>query len=189
MRQSGTAEIETPRLLLRPFKTGDAAAVFRNWASDEKTTEFLRWPAHKSVETTQRVLDEWITAYDKQNYYQWAIVFKEKVEEPIGSISVVEQNERLGMAHIGYCVGRKWWRQGIASEALSGVISFLFNAVKVNRIEAQHDPDNPNSGKVMEKCGMRYEGTRRQADFNNRGIVDAAMYSLLASEYYANQKA
>lgn len=93
------------------------------------------------------------------------------------------------MAHIGYCVGRKWWRQGIASEALSGVISFLFNAVKVNRIEAQHDPDNPNSGKVMEKCGMRYEGTRRQADFNNRGIVDAAMYSLLASEYYANQKA
>lgn len=42
-----------------------------------------------------------------------------------------------------------------------------------------------NSGKVMIKCGLKYEGTLRQADFSNKGIVDAAMYSLLASEHYA----
>lgn len=59
------------------------------------------------------------------------------------------------MAHIGYCIGRKWWKQGITSEALKAVIDFLFDEVKTNRIEARHDPRNPNSGLVMKKCGMK----------------------------------
>jgi len=74
---------------------------------------------------------------------------------------------------------------GNYSEAFMEIIPFLFDKVKVKRIESQHDPDNPNSGKVMIKCGLKYEGTLRQADFSNKGIVDAAMYSLLANEYYA----
>ena len=44
---------------------------------------------------------------------------------------------------------------------------------------------NPNSGKVMLKCGLKYEGTLREADISNKGVVDAAMYSILASEYFA----
>ncbi|HZK55225.1 MAG TPA: GNAT family protein [Desulfosporosinus sp.] len=63
---------------------------------------------------------------------------------------------------------------------------FLFDEVKVNRIESQHNPNNPNSGKVMVKCGLKYEGILRQADFSNRGIVDAAIYSLLSNEYNNN---
>lgn len=77
---------------------------------------------------------------------------------------------------------------GITSETFSGIIPFLFDEVKVNRIESQHDPNNPNSGKVMPKGGLKYEGTLRQADFSNKGIVDASMYSLLAIEYYAYSK-
>ena len=52
-----------------------------------------------------------------------------------------------------------------------------------NRIESQHDPNNPHSGNVMKKCGLVYEGTLRQADFSNKGIVDACMYSLLKEEW------
>ena len=55
--------------------------------------------------------------------------------------------------------------------------------VGVNRIESQHDPNNPNSGLVMKKCGLKYEGTLRQADWSNKGIVDACMYSLLKAEW------
>ena len=115
--------------------------------------------------------------------HAWAVVLKANSNEPIGMISVVDIKENLGILHIGYCIGRKWWNQGITSEAFSGIIPFLFKEVKANRIESQHDPNNPSSGKVMEKCGLKYEGTLRQADFNNRGIVDAAMYSILASEW------
>lgn len=70
------------------------------------------------------------------------------------------------------------------SEAFSEIIRFFFEEVKVQRIEAQHDPDNPGSGKVMEKYGLIYEGTLRKADWNNRGIVDACIYGMLAKDYF-----
>ena len=61
-------------------------------------------------------------------------------------------------------------------------IRFLFEEVNANRICACHDVNNPNSGKVMMKCGMKYEGTLRSADRNNQGICDVSYYSLLKSE-------
>lgn len=185
MNHMGTVDIETKRLLLRQFEERDIVAAFNNWQSDEKVTEFLRWPTHRSIKITESILKEWITLYKNKDFYQWAIVLKEYGDVPIGTISVVDKNERLNIVHIGYCIGSKWWNQGITSEAFSGIIPFLFSDVKVNRIESQHDPNNPNSGKVMIKCGLKYEGTLRQSDFSNKGIVDAAMYSLLASEHYA----
>jgi len=186
MNHIGTKEIETKRLLLRKFTKNDAFAAFNNWTSDEKVTEFLRWPTHNFVDITKSVMEDWVKAYEKKDFYQWAIVLKE-INEPIGTISIVDKNEMLNIVHIGYCIGSKWWNQGITSEAFSGIIPFLFNDVKVNRIESQHDPNNPNSGKVMAKCGLKYEGTLRQADVSNKGIVDASMYSLLAREYYATK--
>lgn len=185
MNHMGTVQIETKRLLLRRFVKEDAPAAFGNWTSDEKVTAYLRWPAHKSVKVTEDILREWISLYKNNDFYQWAIVFKSSTDTPIGSISVVDKNEKLNIVHIGYCIGSKWWNQGITSEAFSGIIPFFFDEVKVNRIESQHDPNNPGSGKVMVKCGLMYEGTLRQADFSNKGIVDASIYSLLASDYYA----
>ena len=186
MEHKGTVLIETKRLRLRRFTVRDSEAVFENWTSDPKVTEFLRWPTHEDIETTQKVLQMWVEDYEKDNFYQWAIVWKDGEDKPIGTVSVVEQKEELGLLQIGYCIGSKWWNQGITSEALSAVIDFLFTEVKANRIEVQHDPCNPNSGKVMKKCGMSYEGTMRRADMSNKGIVDAAMYSILAEEYFAN---
>lgn len=188
MNHLGTVEIETTRLILRKFTERDIQPAFDNWTSDEKVTEFLRWPTHTSIEVTRSVLLQWIELYKNKDFYQWAIVLKESGDEPIGTISVVGQNETLNRVHIGYCIGSKWWHKGITSEAFMGVIPFLFDEVKVNRIESQHDPNNPNSGKVMQKCGLKYEGTLRQADFSNKGIVNAAMYSILASEYYENSR-
>lgn len=182
MKHRGTVRIETERLILRKFTEKDAAAVFRNWTSDDKVTEFLRWTTHKDMETTRRVLEEWAANSEREDFYQWAIEFKE-LGEPVGSISVVDRNERLNMLHIGYCIGSRWWHRGITSEAFSAIIPYLFETVGANRIESQHDPDNPNSGNVMKKCGLRYEGTRRQADYSNRGIVDACMYGLLREEW------
>lgn len=184
----GTKTLESNRLLLRRFVEDDAIAVFNNWCNDEKVTEFLRWPVHSSVDVTRSVMNDWIKSYNDRNFYQWAIVLKAHGDEPIGTIAVVDMNEKLNIVHIGYAIGRKWWNQGITSEAFSMIIPFLFDEVKVNRIESQHDPENIGSGKVMEKCGLKYEGTLRQADFSNKGIVDAAMYSLLASEYYLGKK-
>lgn len=85
-------------------------------------------------------------------------------------------------AHIGYCIGTKWWHKGIMSEALGTVIDYLFDEIGMNRIESRHDVRNPHSGAVMKKCGMKYEGTLRQSDWNNQGINASCWYAILATE-------
>ena len=181
MNHCGTRMIETKRLLLRKFVIEDADAMFRNWASDKEVTKFLTWSAYTSSETAMWVLDEWAVSYKKPDYYQWAIVLKD-IKEPIGSISVVKIDEKTEMAEIGYCIGRSWWNQGITSEALRAVIDFMFDQVGANRIQAKHDVNNPHSGMVMKKCGMKYEGTMRSAGVNNQGLCDLRIYALLKSD-------
>ena len=154
MNHCGTRRLETERLVLRRFVTEDAEAVLKDWTA----------------------------TYASQNYYQWAIVLKENGECPIGSISAVGLNDDLSIVHIGYCLGRPWWHRGIMSEALKAVIDFFFYEVGANRIESRHDPRNPHSGMVMQKCGMKYEGTLRCSDRNNQGICDACWYAILKSE-------
>ena len=177
----GTVTLETPRLILRRAVREDADAMFRNWASDEEVTRFLTWPAHKTAEITCAILDTWVNNYEKDDFYLWLIVPKE-LGEPIGSISVVNHRDDIAEAEIGYCIGKKWWHQGIVTESVSAVMAYLFDEVGINRIEAKHDVNNPHSGGVMKKCGMRFEGIARQSDRNNQGICDLATYGILCSD-------
>ena len=178
----GTKTLETARLYLRKAQLEDAEPMFRNWASDPEVTKFLTWPAHETVESSYSVLRMWIQGYDKPNFYQWMIVLKE-IDEPIGSISVVNLRDNIAQVEIGYCIGKTWWHKGIMTEALSAVIDFFFTVVGMNRIEAIHDIKNPHSGDVMRKCGMRREGTTYSSDRNNQGICDTAHYAILRSDW------
>lgn len=179
MNHTGTPILHTNRLVLRPFCIDDAQDMFNNWASDPEVTRFLMWPTHTSVDVSRFVLNDWIQHYAEPDYYHWAITLNGC---PIGSMAVVDHDDRVGKAHIGYCIGRSWWHMGITSEALQAVIDYLFDTVGYQRVESRHDPRNPNSGAVMRKCGMKFEGTFRQSDWNNQGICDASWYALLKSE-------
>ena len=180
--QLETKVIETKRLRLRPFKMEDAWALYHNWASDPEVTKYLTWPAYRSQETAVERMHYYQDVYRKGGTSDWAIELKE-LGQVIGSIGVVDSNEGAKCVHVGYCIGRSWWHQGIMSEAFSAVIAYFFEETDVLRVEARHDPRNPHSGDVMRKCGLRYEGTLRQCDLNNQGICDAAYYGILKEEY------
>ena len=182
MEHKGTKTIETERLTLRPSRHEYARAAFANWTGESEVTRFLTWPTHADIAVTEKVIDSWIAMYGETSFYQWAIVLKD-IAEPIGSISVVRQDERINSMEVGYCIGSRWWHKGIVSEAFGAVIRFLFDEVGVNRVAARHDPNNPHSGGVMKKCGLKYEGTLRSADINNQGLVDVCVYSILREEY------
>ena len=186
MKHKGTRRIETSRLILRMAKMTDAEAMFRNWASDPEVTKFLTWPAYQSVENAYGILNLWTQEYENPSFYQWMIVPKE-LNEPIGSISVVHLRDDIAMAEIGYCIGRPWWHRGIMTEALTAIIKFLFTEVGINRIEAKHDTNNPHSGVVMKKCGMKYEGISRASDRNNQGICDIAQYAILRDDVQSTE--
>ena len=177
MKHLGTKQINTPRLLLRRFTIEDAPKMYGDWASDEEVTRYLLWAAHKSQEETESLLKSWAEDYKNAAAYLWCIEWKETAE-PIGSIGVTKMIEQAQLVELGYFISRRYWHQGIATEALQAVMDFFFDEVGVNRVESRHDPRNPYSGKVMEACGMRYEGTRIEADFNNSGICDEVLYGL-----------
>ncbi len=186
MEHLGSRRLETERLIMRAFVPEDARPMFRNWANDPEVTRFLTWPTHTSEEVTSKVVASWVEKNSDPASYQWAIVWKETME-PIGSISVVTWREEVGEAQVGYCIGKEWWHRGITTECFSEVIRFLFREVGVNRIFAQHDANNPHSGMVMKKCGLRYEGLLRQAGRNNQGICDMRVYGILRGDYEAEQ--
>lgn len=185
MKHKGTVKLETDRLILRRFTLLDAPKMFENWANSDDVTKFLTWQPHTSINQTEEVIKQWINSYSEPNFYQWAIELKE-IGEPIGSISVVKIDETIDEIITGYCVGKNWWGRGIVAEAYKCVIGFLFKEVGVNRIMGRHDTNNPNSGKVMLKCGLKYEGTLRQASTHRSAKkCDLAIYSILAEEYNA----
>ena len=184
MNHLGTKVLETSRLKLRRFELSDAEAMYNNWASDSEVTKYLMWTSHQSIGETESIIKDWIESYKKDMFYQWAITLRSNESEPIGSISIVRMDKRINNVHVGYCIGKRWWNKGITTEALSALIRFFFQEVGVNRIESRYDPRNLSSGKVMEKCGMSYEGTIKQGDWNNQGICDYSMYGLVSDDYF-----
>ena len=184
MTKTGTQKIETPRLILRRFRMEDAEDMFRNWAFDPEVTKYLTWPPHANISVTRKVLESWISSYEDGGCFNWAIEWKE-TGRAIGSITVVHLTEEIGAAEIGYCLGRAYWGRGIMPEALTAVENYLFDEAGLNRITAGHDVNNPKSGRVMEKAGMKREGILRQAGKNSQGLCDMAVYAILKNDRHS----
>lgn len=179
----GTKKIETERLILKKFKGEDDEDMYNNWASDSEVTKYLTWPAHNSVEISRKMIKMWIDGYRNVGYYQWAIVLKE-VGSVIGSISLMGINNENENCEIGYCIGKAFWNKGIITEALSVIIDLAFNEIGFQRIAGCHHVNNQASGRVMEKCDLKYEGTLRKIGRDSSGnLVDCKYYSILKDEY------
>ena len=156
--------------------------MYRNWASSKDVARFLTWAPHENVQQTEALLSEWVRAYDAPDCYNWAIALKPE-GRLIGNISVVNMYEETACAVLGYCMGEQWWGCGYMPEAGSAVLEYLFETVGVNRVAANHDIANPKSGRVMQKLGMRYEGTLRQNGYARGRVFDDVWYGILAEDY------
>ena len=187
LNHQGTKKLETERLILRRFKIDDYVEMYNNWACEDAVTKFLTWQTHTNQDVTKSVLADWISKYANKDFYNWAIELKEE-NRLIGNISVVSLREETLSAILGYCMGSKWWGKEIMPEAGKAVLKYLFEEVGFNRIAANHDKNNPKSGRVMQKIGMTYEGTLRSAGFCNQGIIDDVRYSILKSEWDLNRQ-
>lgn len=183
MNHQGTQILESERLILRPFTMEDAQAMFDNWAKDPEVTRYLTWQAYTSVDEAVETLSKWTGNYSRDNFYLWTICLKDQNNIPIGSIDIGSIDDHLQVAGIGYCIGRAYWGQGITSEALRVMMTYLFEKIGFHRLIAKHHKDNLASGKVMEKVGMQYEGLCRGAGKDNQGnFVDLQQYAILKTD-------
>ena len=169
MRHLGTVPLLTPRLSLAPLRAADAEEMFRNWAGDEAVARFMRWPAHKNSLETFQLLAAWECLYSSASYYNWGI--RRRADGALmGTIGFVLGEEQspeawrapgldfsAGVWEPGYCLGRAFWGQGYAAEALAAVRDFWFDEVGGAWLGCCHAEENPASGRVMEKAGWRFD--------------------------------
>lgn len=186
LTHKGTQVLHTESLTLRRFTVCDAEDMFNNWAGDKKVTKYLTWSPHQSVEFTKQLLEGWVSAYDDPRTYNWVIEYD---GQAVGGISVVRLSDKCEYAELGYCLGYDFWNKGFMSEGANAVTDYLFNEIGIHRVEISHATENPASGKVALKCGMTYEGTKREYLKTSAGkFVDIAYYGIIRDEWERNKR-
>jgi [ribosomal protein S5]-alanine N-acetyltransferase len=172
----GTLPIVTERLTLRRFVPDDYKEAFQKW-TNSSDCQFWQ-PPHKNIEETEREINGYVNNYRNANWYMWAVVFENKLT---GLVCGNEINEDIKSICIGYCITGSCWNKGIATEASKAIIQYFFN-IGFNRVFSYHNPLNPASGRVMEKCGMVFEGRIRGGSLFAGESCDCLQYSILRSD-------
>ena len=158
MKHTGTVPFETERLICRRFEFGDRRDMLENWASlPEIQTEYGE-PVYTDEVQVKGVLEKYISSYDREDTYRWAIIEKQSGRN-IGQIAFCKVWEEQRTAEIEYCIGTKYWGKGYAGEALSGLIAHSFRTMDFDRLEAYHRAENTKSGRVLEKSAMHKTDT------------------------------
>ena len=168
--------IETERLILRKVVPADAADLFA-YGRDPEVARHVLWDAYRSEAEARMYVRYLQRQYRGDQPTSWGIVHKTD-RKMIGTIGFMWWNHDHNSTEVGYSLSRSYWNHGYMSEALSPIIDFAFEQMCVHRVEAQHESDNPASGRVMEKVGMCYEGTLRGRVYNKGRYADMALYAI-----------
>ena len=184
VKLSRHTRLETDRLVLRPVTLDDAPAMFE-YASDEENTRYT-FETNKSLEETCNNI---ALFYLANPLGRWGIEVKSSGQF-IGTIDLHKIDPILKKAAIGYIINQKYWNQGLTTEANRAVIELAFEKIGMHKLTALHDKDNPASGKVMEKSGMRFSHEEPYARMDNKEpgrIVTRVHYVLTKEDYFANK--
>ncbi len=174
--------IQTRRLTLRPARMRDAQDMFE-YSKDPEVAKHVLWEAHQSLRETRAVLRRMIHDYRFAPPFTYVIELNEE-SRVIGTIGLMTLNRQNRSAEVGYSLSRKYWNQGLMTEALQALLAYCFKELKLNRVEAQHEVENPASGAVMRHAGMRHEGTLRKRLYNKGQFRDMELYAILKEEFH-----
>lgn len=173
-------ELHTERLHLRKMKISDSPSLFKIW-SDPEVTRFMNIDCF----TDENQAKDMINLLDELSQDNKAIRFsiiETDSNEIIGSCGYDSLDFENAKAEIGFDIARAFWGRGYASEAIRSLLDNAFSALKLNRIEAQLEPENVNSIKVLQKLNFTFEGTLRQYERVDGKFKDLSIYSKLITD-------
>lgn len=173
--------IETERLRLRKLTMRDAQDIY-TYSQDPLVAKYVLWDAMVSLNEAKNYIRYMLRKYRLGEPASWGIEWK-ATGQVIGTIGFMWIQRDNASAEAGYSLNRQFWNKGIMTEALGALIDYGFRSMNLNRIEAQHETENPASGAVMRKCGMLKEGTLRQRMMNKGRFVDVDLYAILRRDY------
>lgn len=175
--------IETARLRLRGHLDSDLEAFFQLHA-DPAVMRYWSWPAWTSLEQAREKLALVIGHRDAGRALCWAIADRAS-DRLLGSVVLFAINRGQGRAETGYALSSSHWGQGLAQEAMGPVLRHAFDVLGLRRIEADIDPRNAGSCRLVERMGFVREGLLRERWCVGGEISDSAIYGLLAGDWRA----
>ena len=174
-------ELSSSRLHLREVREDDAAALFAIH-SHPQVMRYWSYPAWTELAQAEQKIADIQRQRRELDMLVWAIADADS-DLLIGSSAIFHMDLAQARAEIGYSLHPDWHGRGLASEALQLVLGHAFNELELRRIEADIDPRNQPSCRLVERFGFVREGLLRESWHVNGEICDSAIYGLLRQDF------
>jgi ribosomal-protein-alanine N-acetyltransferase len=173
--------LQTARLTLRELRDEDAPAAFPLY-SDPEATRFVGKPPHASLDETLELLRRNQHLHPAGAGVAWGLCLRgeDRFIGYAGHWRLMKQHHR---SEIGYMLLPEHWGVGLMNEALRAILSFGFDRMGLNSVEAQTDPANTRSQRTLELLGFRQDGLLRESYYFAGEYTDTAVFTLLRREF------
>jgi RimJ/RimL family protein N-acetyltransferase len=152
------SQIETERLLLRWPNEADAKEIFSRYACDPAVSRYMSWTTHRTADESLDFVRQSIEQRKAGSVFVW-LIYPHTGGPLLGSIGFSIKNH---LVQIGYCFARDAWGNGYATEASQAIVAMVLEEPSVWRVQAYCEVTHSASARVLEKAGLRLEGTLRR---------------------------
>lgn len=173
--------LETARLILRKFTLEDAKEV-QSIRSNEKVMDHMDSNKHLSVEQSEEFIKENFKTYSLEKGIFWAIIKKDSGAF-IGDFVFWRIDSKNFRAEIGYTLKPDYWGKGYMKEAMDVALAFGFKELNLHSFEANINPENENSRKILERTGFKKEAHFRENYYFDGRFLDSEIYCLLEKDF------
>ena len=173
--------LESERLRLRPYRSSDTDAMFRLY-SDPRVMRYWSFSPWTERSQAEAYLKRALAEMAEGRVLPWALATRAD-DRLVGTLTLFALDPVQGRAEVGYSLEPKLQGQGMASEALRLGLGHAFDVLRLRRVEADVDPRNVPSCRLLERLGFRLEGLLRARWRVAGEICDTALYGLLAAEF------
>ena len=178
--------LRTPRVTLRPLTEADVADVFSVFA-DPMVLRYWDGPLMATHQDALQYIERIHYGFRRRELLQWGVA-DTTANAVVGTCTLTHLSAAHERAEIGFAIKQKRWGQGLGSEAVVAVINFAFEGLGLHRIEADVDPRNERSLRLLERLGFQREGYLRERYYMNGERQDAISMAMLRSEWAARSQ-
>lgn len=179
-------ELESQRLLLRQLNLSDASEV-QGIRSDERVMVYMDQERHLSLQQSEESISKKLKLYKERTGILWALIEK-STGKFIGDFAFFNIDHKNSRAEIGYTLKPEFWKQGWMKEAMMCIFNFGFQDLNLHSLEANINPGNDNSRRILKSMGFQKEAYFRENYFYNGEYLDSEIYSLLQSDFIKDSK-
>lgn len=177
--------LEAPRVRLRWLTAQDVDGLFAIF-SDTRMMRYWSSPAMKEPAEAEAMVAKIHRQFAERSGFQWGLERRED-GRLLGTCTIFRVHAQNRCAEIGYALASDYWKNGYMFEALGALLDYAFGPMNLRRLEADVDPRNANSLRILGKLGFRQEGLLRERWDVAGDIQDSAFLGLLAREWLARR--